>query len=120
VIADRLGVDLPRLGADHRGHHRLVLEPRGVERPRHVLLGADDRALHVERAGRQERSREERREDPRPLHPLLPHVVADQRRASGLHDRASAARDEPLERGGEGRMPDHVGQVDHLTLEDRP
>ena len=43
-----------------------------------------------------------------------------QRVARGIHDGASAARDETLERGGEGRVPDGVGQVDHLTLEDRP
>ena len=36
------------------------------------------------------------------------------------HDGASAARDETLERGGEGRVPNRVGQIDHRTLEDRP
>ena len=50
----------------------------------------------------------------------LEDVVVRQRPSRRIHDGASAARDETLERGGEGRVPDRVGQIDHLTLEDRP
>ena len=54
------------------------------------------------------------------LHAVVEGVVAGERLSGGVHDGASAARDETLERGGEGRMPDGVGKIDHLTLEDRP
>ena len=70
--------------------------------------------------GREQRRREQGGQDARPFDAPVEDVVTLQGGPCGIHDGASAARDETLERGGEGRMPDRVGQVDHLTLEDRP
>ncbi len=62
--------------ADHGRDLRLVLEPRGVERPRHVLLRSDDASIDLDRAGRQQGTREQRRSGCAALHAPLPHVVA--------------------------------------------
>ena len=75
--------------------------------------------LDVHRPGRQQGTREQRRQDARLRHAPVPRVVALQGGTGGIHHAASAARDEIVEGRGEGRMPDGVGQVDHLALDDR-
>ena len=57
------------LQPEHGRDLRLVFQPGGAGRPRHVLLGADQPALDVERAGRQERGGEQRRQDPAGVSP---------------------------------------------------
>ena len=108
------------LETEHGGDLRLVFEPRGAVGPRHVLLRPEHSPFHVERPRRQQRRREQGGQDARPFDAPVEDVVTGQGGPCGIHDGASAARDETLERGGEGRMPDCIGQVDHLTLEDRP
>ena len=49
----------------------------------------------------------------------VPRVISLQGCTGGIHDGASAGRDQALEGGGEGRVPDGIGQIDHLCLEDR-
>ena len=107
---------------EHRGDLRLVLEPRGARR----ATAPPARARRIRRSTSIGVGRQERRGNSgvRIARPLDPRTSMTSSRASavarGVHDGASAARDETLERGGEGRVPDGVGQVDHLTLEDRP
>ncbi len=108
------------LETEHGGDLRLVFEPRGAVGPRHLLLRPEHSPFHVERPRRQQRRREQGGQDARPFDAPVEDVVTGQGGPCGIHDGASAARDETLERGGEGRMPDCIGQVDHLTLEDRP
>jgi len=109
-----------RLEAEHGRNFGLVFEPCGAVGPGDLLFGTDHAPLDVEGPGRQQARREQGGQDARPFDAPVEDVITVQRRSRGIHDGASAARDETLERGGEGRMPDRVGQIDHLTLEDRP
>ncbi len=113
-VAEHVGTHLvggnPRsLVPDHRGHHRFVVEPGGSRRPRHRLFGPDDVPLHVQSPRREQGMREQRGQDARLRHAPAPRVVALQGGTGGIHDAASAARDQILEGGGESRMPDGVG-----------
>ncbi len=119
VRSDVLARCIGRLEPQDGGDLRLVVDPGGVGRPRHVLLGADDAALDARRVGHQQGRGEERREDPCLFDDVVRRLVSFEGGTGGVHHGPAAARHQGFQGGGEGGVPDHVGQIDYLTPEDR-
>ena len=104
--------------SQHRGDLRMELEPPGVRRPRHLVVGAEHLPSTLALIGGAQRRWDEGGQEARLFDDALLCLVALQRRSRGVEHRAPVAPDEALHRGGEGGVTHRIREVDHPPLEE--
>ncbi len=83
------------------------------------IAGARHRANALDRVAAPKGRREDRRQEACSFDDEGGCLVSFQGGPGGIEHCAPVARNQGFHGGGEGRVPDQVGQVDHLTLKER-